>query len=276
MKYKPPSARQTAVAHAPPSSVSKPNIEDALRRVSVVTYQHIGRCEHKRLQQMQADAIRSKNKQQAPLEDIDEEEEEEDVTELFGEEQYVNPKYMYTFIRAPMVHPMTCYGMQKLKRTFLAPTVEEIYKFCKHLFTKAQLSSECTIVCLVYVERLMEMANVPLLAMNWRPILLCGLLLASKVWQDLSSWNVEFSQIYPQFPLHNINRLERNFLHHIRWDLYISGSVYAKYYFALRSMTEKKDFRRRYNYTVQVHAPNSKRLEERSQALRNDLWSKSL
>jgi hypothetical protein len=68
-----------------------------------------------------------------------------------------------------------------------------------------------------------------------------------------------------------------------------------------------KDFRRRYNYTVQVHAPNSKRLEvhilfvfthtltlmvhishliilhgmllqfqERSQALRNDLWSKSL
>ena len=49
-----------------------------------------------------------------------------------------------------------------------------------------------------------------------------------------------------------------------------------QYYFALRSMTEKKDFRRRYNYTVQVHAPNSKRLEERSQALRNDLWSKSL
>ena len=58
-----------------------------------------------------------------------------------------------------MVHPMTCYGMQKLKRTFLAPTVEEIYKFCKHLFTKAQLSSECTIVCLVYVERLMVLFN---------------------------------------------------------------------------------------------------------------------
>jgi hypothetical protein len=51
----------------------------------------------------------------------------------------------------------------------------------------------------------MEMANVPLLAMNWRPILLCGLLLASKVWQDLSSWNVEFSQVYPQFPLASIN-----------------------------------------------------------------------
>lgn len=40
-------------------------------------------------------------------------------------------------------------------------------------------------VCLVYVERLMETANVPLVSQNWRPILLCGLLLASKVWQDL-------------------------------------------------------------------------------------------
>ena len=31
----------------------------------------------------------------------------------------------------------------------------------------------------------MEIARVPLVAKNWRPCLLCGLLLASKVWQDL-------------------------------------------------------------------------------------------
>ncbi len=31
----------------------------------------------------------------------------------------------------------------------------------------------------------MEHANVPLVARTWRPCLLCGLLLASKVWQDL-------------------------------------------------------------------------------------------
>lgn len=82
--------------------------------------------------------------------------------------------------------------------------------------------------------------------------------------------------IYPQFNLSSINRLERLFLHHIEWDLYISGSVYAKYYFALRSMTEKKDFRRRYNYTMKVEPPNTKRLEERSQAVKNELYSRSL
>ncbi len=40
-------------------------------------------------------------------------------------------------------------------------------------------------VCLIYVERLMETAFVPLVSKTWRPVLLCGLLLASKVWQDL-------------------------------------------------------------------------------------------
>ena len=53
-------------------------------------------------------------------------------------------------------------------------------------------------MCLIYVERLMEKGKVPLTAQTWRPILLCGLLLASKVWQDYASWNIEFSHVYPQ------------------------------------------------------------------------------
>lgn len=59
-----------------------------------------------------------------------------------------------------------------------------------------------------------------------------------------SSWNSEFSQIYPEFTLEAINTLEVLFCKEIRWNLYISSSAYAKYYFALRSLTEKKDFRR--------------------------------
>ena len=52
--------------------------------------------------------------------------------------------------------------------------------------------------------------------------------------------------------------------------------MYAKYNFALRSMTEKKNFRRRYNYMMQVNAPGAKRLEERTVRVKNELYSRSL
>lgn len=110
----------------------------------------------------------------------------------------------------------------------------------------------------------MERANVPLMAKTWRPIVLCGLLLASKVWQDLSSWNIEFATVYPQFSLECINALEHVFLTEVKWDLYISSSNYAKYYFALRSLLEKKDFRNRYNQMVKVEAPDASRIQQRS------------
>ena len=109
----------------------------------------------------------------------------------------------------------------------------------------------------------MEHGNVPLVATTWRPILLCGMLLASKVWQDLSSWNSEIAEIYPQYSLQSINRLERMFCGEIKWDLYISSSTYAKYYFALRSLTEKRDFRANYN-VMRIDAPGAEVVAERS------------
>lgn len=61
---------------------------------------------------------------------------------------------------------------------------------------------------------------------------------------EYSSWNSEIASIYPQFSINSINELESTFCQHIKWELYISSSLYAKYYFALRSLTEKRDFRR--------------------------------
>merc|ERR1711920_435602 len=145
-------------------------------------------------------------------------------------------------VRVPVALSGSFYALQRKHIEYSMPSISEIYDFAHSLFEKVQLSSECSIVCLIYVERLMEIAKVPLMADTWRPIFMCGLLLASKVWQDLSSWNVEFATVYPQFSLDAINKLELNFLRNVKWDLYISSSSYAKYYFALRSLVEKVDF----------------------------------
>ncbi|RHY05628.1 hypothetical protein B5M09_000217 [Aphanomyces astaci] len=305
LKYRAPDARvDVSETLAPPSSVAKPNYDDSLRRVSVVLYQHIRRCE-KRMRESKSgggtlsggfhglfhsNSAPASSTHAAAVEDEPFPFDSSTVLNgqtvlsnlgvsresVFDEEHFVTPQYKYQFVRLPMLHPLTYYKMDKVSCKTHIPSVDEIFRFCKNLFNRAQLSAECTIVCLIYIERLMERASIPLLGSSWKPIVLCGLLLASKVWQDLSSWNVEISNVYPQFPLHSINRLERLFLHYIQWDLYISGSVYAKYYFALRSLTEKKDFRRRYNYTIKIDPPNSKRLEERSAAVKNELYSRSV
>jgi hypothetical protein len=102
-----------------------------------------------------------------------------------------------------------------------------------------------------------------------------GLLLASKVWQDMSSWNIEITQIYPEFSLKNINRLERIFCSALKWELYISSSLYAKYYFALRSLTEKKDFRRDYNIMV-LNAPGAQQVAERSGGIKQTFLETTL
>lgn len=102
---------------------------------------------------------------------------------------------------------------------------------------------------------------------------MCGLLLASKVWQDLSSWNVEFASVYPQFSVDAINQLELQFLKCVNWDLYISSSLYAKYYFALRSLLEKQGFRQRYSGMAgvdNVSASDALKVQQRSEMAKED------
>lgn len=69
------------------------------------------------------------------------------------------------------------------------------------------------------------------------------------------------------------------FCREIKWQLYISTSTYAKYYFALRSLTEKQDFRRSY-HEILGNAPGAEHVAERSgevkQSFLNTTLSRSL
>jgi len=221
---------------SPMGTLSRPNFRDALRRVAMIIHQHIAKIERRF-------EVGGAEKDEQGLF-------RKSMRETFSEDAYCTPIFKCTMVRIPMARPGMVYGLRKIKTKPTIPSEEEIYEFAHQLFKAVQLSSECSIVCLIYVERLMEVAKVPLLANTWRPIFMCGLLLASKVWQDLSSWNIEFASVYPQYSLGAINRLELNFLRSVKWDLYISTSLYAKYYFALRSLVEKVDFRQRYNRMV--------------------------
>ena len=236
-------------------TIQKPNFQDALRRVAMIIQQHIVKIERR---------FRS-GAENVDLFDPD-------MRDAFAEDNFVTPRYKCSMVKLPMARAGVVYGMRKIRVEHHIPTADDIYEFGHRLFNQVQLSSECSIICLIYVERIMEAAKVPVMATTWKPIFMCGLLLASKVWQDWSSWNIEFANVYPQFSLESINKLEILFLKMVKWDLYISSSLYAKYYFALRSLLEKQDFRKRYVRMVggvgQVSASQAVQISKRSEMLK--------
>lgn len=261
IKYKPAEERTSVEKMATTmGTIQRPNFRDALRRVAIILHQHITKIE-----QRFETGVRGADDTGLF---------KSSMREVFNEDLFATPRYKCCMVRVPMARPGVVYSMRKIRVVHNTPTTDEIYDFAHQLFKKVQLSSECSIVCLIYVEKLMEVAKVPLLSDTWRPIFMCGLLLASKVWQDLSSWNIEFASVYPQFSLDAINRLELQFLKMIKWDLYISSSLYAKYYFALRSLLEKSGFRDRYNQMVGgiggIAASEAAKVSKRSEAVKEE------
>ena len=261
LKYKPAEERECVEKiSSSMGTIQRPNFRDALRRVAIILHQHIVKIEHRFSTGIHG--VDDTGLFKVSMRD------------QFNEDNFATPRYKCSMVRVPMARPGVVYSMRKIRVVHTTPTTDEIYEFAHQLFKKVQLSSECSIVCLIYVEKLMEVAKVPLVAETWRPIFMCGLLLASKVWQDLSSWNIEFASVYPQFSLDAINRLELAFLKFIKWDLYISSSLYAKYYFALRSLLEKSGFRNRYNEMVGgnlgIAASEAMKVSKRSEALKEE------
>ena len=260
IKYKPAEERTSVEKMSTTmGTIQRPNFRDALRRVAIILHQHITKIEQRF---------------EAGVRGADDTLFKASMRDVFNEELFATPRYRCCMVRVPMARPGVVYSMRKIRVVYTTPTTDEIYDFAHQLFKKVQLSSECSIVCLIYVEKLMEVAKVPLMSDTWRPIFMCGLLLASKVWQDLSSWNIEFASVYPQFSLDAINRLELQFLKLIKWDLYISSSLYAKYYFALRSLLEKSGFRDRYNRMVGglggIAASEAMKVSKRSEAVKEE------
>jgi len=121
------------------------------------------------------------------------------------------------------------------------PSFHYIYKFLVKLFTARELSAECGVMAATYIDRLIVATGVTLDHTNWRPIVFIALLLADKVWEETSVWNVDYSELFKGLTVESINRLEREFLMKINFKLALSSSVYANYYFELRSLSWVSD-----------------------------------
>jgi len=120
-------------------------------------------------------------------------------------------------------------------------TEDTIFQAIKSIYSIAEFSAECLVISLLYIERLRSLTGLHLLMSNWQPILLAAMIVAQKVWDDKSLLNVDFSLICSAYSLKDINKLEKQFLELVQYNVSISASLYASYYFELRTLCEKAE-----------------------------------
>lgn len=140
--------------------------------------------------------------------------------------------------------PVRKQDQQRSRSGTSLPSLDQITTFYRDVFQRAQMEYDCIIISLIYVERLIKTTRGALRprGCNWRSILFSCMVLASKVWDDLSMWNADFSQTCPsgvKFPLKRINELEVAILGALSYKVKVPASEYAKYYFLLRTMLIK-------------------------------------
>lgn len=135
-------------------------------------------------------------------------------------------------------HPLTREALDLVS----LPEMNTIYRYVNMIFVVQRLPPECAILCLAYIERILDTNRIVLHPENWRRIVFGSILIATKVWEDESVWNVDFLDVFPLLTLIDLNNLENRFMELLQFNVLIVGSEYAKYYFELRALSQQNSF----------------------------------
>ena len=109
-------------------------------------------------------------------------------------------------------------------------------KFIDYVCQLVAYPIECNIIALVYVNRAMANGNISLTSKSWANVWVSAIMIAQKMWDDRSFKTSAFVKILPGVTKHQLRDMEWKLLDILNFDLGVKPSLYASYYFEMRSM----------------------------------------
>jgi hypothetical protein len=122
--------------------------------------------------------------------------------------------------------------------------VDHVYQFLRKAFSVAQWSPECNVYALVLVTR-MHRQGFPVSWKNWNRVMVVGLLMAQKMWDDVPLTNLDFPQLWricaphsSPFTALQLSHMEFTFMKVIKWEAHVTREVYTQFFYELRALAQ--------------------------------------
>uniref|UniRef100_A0A6B2LLU0 Cyclin N-terminal domain-containing protein n=1 Tax=Arcella intermedia TaxID=1963864 RepID=A0A6B2LLU0_9EUKA len=117
------------------------------------------------------------------------------------------------------------------------PTPAEILDFILKIEDHFNFPSEVYVISSIYMDRLATISHIYLDQNNWKRVVLISLVVAAKYMIDTSIRNCDFIHIFPHVT--DFYALEKEYLKHIHYRLFVERLHYNVYYFAVNSMNAR-------------------------------------
>lgn len=81
------------------------------------------------------------------------------------------------------------------------PNYQDVFNFLSFLYESCDISCEHAVISFVYLNRMLFNSNSTLFLNDWAWMVLGSSMLAAKIWDDHSVWNVDFLVVFPKLKL---------------------------------------------------------------------------
>eukprot|EP01138_Halocafeteria_seosinensis_P015740 gb/GECG01016061.1/.p1 GENE.gb/GECG01016061.1/~~gb/GECG01016061.1/.p1 ORF type:complete len:284 (+),score=30.18 gb/GECG01016061.1/:1-852(+) len=114
-----------------------------------------------------------------------------------------------------------------------APAIS-ILDYLERILRYASCSSECFILALIYIDRLIQRNQLVLSSLNVHRIIITSVMLAAKFFDDQYFNNAYYAKV-GGVPCDEMNALEMEFLFSINFSLHVNTDTYCRYFAELSS-----------------------------------------